>query len=249
MKKIRHGSIMSLIYAVLIAIPMVSIVSRFIYVQSNKNAKDSYGGFNENQVEYVEPSQVELYEQYNFINNTYTISQFGYIDINLLSINSFSGDLTNRNLIEQTNRVYISDSSNRYIFYDNSNYLTEINTQNTTLDLTIVITATNFTNMNELKPLLLEMQINGNETLDNAFDYSLSQYVTDNSFGNLNLFEWWSNLFLDLSQSKNALYIHFINWYMNYVLFVSSSYILFMVLMWFINYSRKLMERGLNYDW
>ena len=42
--RFKHHSIMGCIYACLIAIPMVSILSRVIYVQFNKNAKDSYYG-------------------------------------------------------------------------------------------------------------------------------------------------------------------------------------------------------------
>ena len=212
MKKIRHGSIMSLIYAVLIAIPMVSIVSRVIYVQSNKNAFQNYSGKNEI-IEYVNADIVELGEDYRFKPTEYTIDH----NLTLEFVNN--GSYANSNLIadiENTNKIILR-SDGTIVFYQDGTWLNETYYSNFMFYIDLELTAY-YPNSNAdysvLKDLLFVPSSNNNY-LDSAFDYSLSQYVTDNSFGNLNLFEWWSNLFLDLSQSKNALYIHFINWYMN----------------------------------
>ena len=81
------------------------------------------------------------------------------------------------------------------------------------------------------------------EVLDDVFEYSISRFISENSFGRLDFFQWFSNLFID---SSNNLYIHYINWYMNYTLYVSLAFLIFMVLMWFINFARKLLERGMD---
>lgn len=81
------------------------------------------------------------------------------------------------------------------------------------------------------------------EVLDDVFEYSISHFISENSFGRLDFFQWFSNLFID---SSNNLYIHYINWYMNYALYVSLAFLIFMVLMWFINFARKLLERGMD---
>lgn len=78
---------------------------------------------------------------------------------------------------------------------------------------------------------------------------SIEKIIGSANFGLINFMSWFESLFLDMTNSVNALYIHFINWYLNYVMFVSCAYLLFLVLMWFINFSRKLLERGMNYDW
>ena len=51
--KFRHTNFMRLIYATLLALPFVAILSRVIYVQSNKNAYQSYYGATINQRENV----------------------------------------------------------------------------------------------------------------------------------------------------------------------------------------------------
>lgn len=242
MKIFKHRNIMGLIYGVILAIPMFSILVRSAYVVVNKNAKDSYSGKNVEAEEIIETSYDDL-----VIGKTYqafmteTTNTFTQLVINASNVKNVSNNVLYPDIIQltftKTNVNYIVGSDGTNYFYFNSNTI-QFTYGGTILDGT----AYEYTTFNEIV-------FNDNAYLDNAFDYSLSEYVSENSFGNLNFFEWWSNLFLDLNNPKSALYIHFVNWYMNYVLFVSSSYILFMVLMWFINYSRRLMERGLNYDW
>ena len=66
-------------------------------------------------------------------------------------------------------------------------------------------------------------------TLSSAFEYALSEFVTANNFGKLDFFTWFSSAFLD-NTVHDLIYIHFINWYLNYCLYVSISYLLFSVL-------------------
>lgn len=77
---------------------------------------------------------------------------------------------------------------------------------------------------------------------------AMEDIVGSANFGIINFLTWFESMFLDMTNNINALYLHFINWYLNYVMFVSCAYLLFLVLMWFINFSRKLLERGMNYD-
>lgn len=85
----------------------------------------------------------------------------------------------------------------------------------------------------------------GSATLDTAFEYVISQFITENSFGNIDFFSWFSGYFLD-STSHNNLYIHFINWYLNYVLYVSISLVIFHVLYFFIDVIHNVMNKSSN---
>lgn len=85
--------------------------------------------------------------------------------------------------------------------------------------------------------------------LNNAFDYAIDKTIKDNNYGNIDFLSWFSNMFLNMNNNINARYVRFANWYMNYVMFVSCAYLLFLVLMWFINFARRLLDRGMNYDW
>lgn len=90
------------------------------------------------------------------------------------------------------------------------------------------------------------VDIDTSGTLDNAFEYSINQFINDNNIGKLNFFEWFTDLFFD-NNAKASTYINFANWYMNYALLVSLGYILFMFLMWFINFIRKLLDKGMSF--
>lgn len=83
----------------------------------------------------------------------------------------------------------------------------------------------------------------GTLTLDTAFEYSIGQFITANEFGKLDFFSWFSGIFLD-NTAHDLIYIHFINWYLNYALYVSISFLLFHILYFFIDFIRKLMDRG-----
>lgn len=83
-------------------------------------------------------------------------------------------------------------------------------------------------------------------TLDNAFEYSLKE-ITNNDIGKVRFFTWFADMFLDVNDGTSAIYIGFINWYFNYALLMSLGYVLFGVLMWFINWVRRMIERGQDF--
>lgn len=96
-----------------------------------------------------------------------------------------------------------------------------------------------------------------NNVFVNGLDYQgIHTFVSSamNEFSldltNINFFTWFANLFISYeSGSFTELTILFVNWYFNYIFLVSCGYLLFSILMWFINFSRKLLDRGMNYDW
>lgn len=85
-------------------------------------------------------------------------------------------------------------------------------------------------------------------SLDNAFEYSISQFTKDNNLGGVDFFSWFTNMFLNQNNPTNALYLNFVNWYLNYTLLVSSGYLLFLVLIWFVNYIRRILDKSMNHD-
>ena len=90
--------------------------------------------------------------------------------------------------------------------------------------------------------ILKRNQLSGNY-LDNVFEYSVNQFIDENNFGNFDFFQWFSTFFLQ-DNAVNNLYVHFINWYMNYMLYVSLGYLIFSILMWFVNFFRSLVEKS-----
>ena len=96
-----------------------------------------------------------------------------------------------------------------------------------------------------------------NNTYVNGLDYNTLKTFVTNTINEFNVssvymdfFVWFDDLFLNVQTgSMTELTLQFVNWYFNYVFFVSCGYLLFAVLMWFVNFSRKLLDRGMNYDW
>lgn len=244
-KLFKRKNIMNLIYALIIAVPIFSILVRSAYVVVNKNAYQNYSGKDEI-IDYVNTDIVELGEDYRFKPAEYTINH----NLTLEFVNN--GAYAKSDLVQSitnTNKIILR-TDGTIVFYENGTWLNEVNYANNMFYIDMELTAY-YPNANadyEVLKLFLTIPSNINNYLDNAFDYSLSKFVDENSFGKLNFFEWFFNIFMDSNQLNN-LYIRYVNWYMNYVLLVSCSYILFLVLMWFVNYSRRILERGLDYDW
>lgn len=230
-----------MIYGIVLAIPLLSVLVRNAYVVVNKNAYQNYSGKNVESVEIIETPYNDL-----VIGNTYqtfmteTTNTFTQLVVNASNVKNISNNVLYPDIVQltftKTNVNYIVGSDGTNNFYFNSNTI-----QFTYGGTILSGTAYEYTTF-------YKVVFNENAYLDNAFDHSLSKYVDDNSFGKLNFFEWFFDIFMDSNQQNN-LYIRYVNWYMNYVLLVSCSYILFLVLMWFINYSRRILERGLDYDW
>ena len=86
-----------------------------------------------------------------------------------------------------------------------------------------------------------------NALLSNVFEDSISEIVSSGNVGEMNFFQWFTDMFIDSTNPTNLLYCNFINWYLNYALLISLVFILFLVLMWFVNFVRKLLNRGMDF--
>ena len=268
---------MGLLYAVLLAIPLVSIISRVIYVQSNKNAYQSYAGTTQ-QIESVDTyyqfntNELNTYEDliqgniYYFtyddelwtIRNNYVFLFFNYIY-------SLDGIYLNEELLSyelnEGNYCLYTENENDYIADSSLSYYLQTNLTNGLYFVFDYAPSTSYTILNNLieEGFLTQSDYLGWEDftinytevsyLDNVFEYSVDSIIQENNFGKIDFLSWFSNMFLDNNNAVNNRYVHFANWYMNYIMFVSCAYLLFLVLMWFINFARRLLDRGMNYDW
>lgn len=256
MKHLRNKSIMSLIYVALLSIPLVSILSRVIYVQSNKNAYLSYSdALIENQVQITNGNQYQegAILQFNYVDNGLTgtnySDQYKFDDISL-DLSSIFGSSYNSNYnydtiwVRNDGYVYIKDSTISTSQINKANIWGVSITQFAIKFKGVNTTSLTYGNGNVV---LYQYQYKINN-LDNVFEYSVNRLVDENNFGKLNFFTWFADLLLDDGQ-MNMTYVRLANWYMCYALLISLMQILFLVLMWFVNFSRKLLDRGMNYDW
>lgn len=235
MKMLKSKSLMSLIYAVLLALPLCAILSRVIYVQSNKNAYQSYS----------DATEVKTYINYDsVIGNTYIMN---WVDDN-------TGMTNNTTQIIPYQSITITAPTGAVKFrYGNSKTIHFFDENDTILGSETNITSfTYVANSNtslQMQPWFnRQLVLTQKVSLDNVFEYSVSKFVDENDFGQLNFFQWFEDMLLT-NNTHNALYIHFANWYLNYAMLISLMQILFLVLMWFVNFARKLLDRGMNYDW
>lgn len=262
MKIFKHRNFMSLIFSIIVSLPFLSILSRSAYVTLNKNAKDSYYGetINEKVGNLSSYNDLKINIEYNYQSpiDTGTIIERSIVNLYVQDFSISSSYAVNSNPtwnIEDTNiiriQTYVNDTYVVFQFRKNGEndfyYNTSANIMNFTFTLTNNVEQNSYLNTKLVQ--FNYFTYNKYSYLDNAFDYSISRFVDENHWGKLNFFQWFTNLFIDINSNNNILYLHFINWYMNYFLMVSCAYILFLVLMWFINYSRILLERGMNYDW
>lgn len=255
MKTLKGKTLMSILYAVILSFPMISILSRVIYVQSNKNAYQSYYGETinekiETQIQYDELQNNETYLFSNPIATNNDVNDVGYMYVD--NVKNMNGFLNNIDLSQVAKiRFYKTANYNTLQFYD-INETTQIGSfgiNNIQAQFTFVFKgySENY-NGYQYANYFYKVSYNKYSYLDNVFDYSVSKLVDEQNFGQLNFFQWFGNLFLNDTQS-NMLYVRFVNWYLNYALLVSLMQILFLCLMWFVNFSRRLLERGMNYDW
>ena len=260
MKLLKHKNFMGLIYSVLVALPLFAVLGRVIYTQSNNNAYQSYYGDTINDYELSEIDNLVGYttNDYVFFNNK-QITDNGSFNIyvsnyHLLERGNLPNDSVNILNSHSTYRIYFNLDSNNllyseyYYLNDNNSYSWCINIRPSQYNYKC------YFNLNSVVPIststtLIEsfylINFDNYSFLDNAFEYSLSTFVDENDFGKLNFFSWFYDLFLS-NTSRNNLYIHFVNWYMNYALLVSLTFVLFLVLMWFVSFVRKLLENSQN---
>lgn len=240
--------------------PFVAILSRVIYVQANPNAKDSYS------------QSVSLKYQSN---NVETIDDLVRGHIYKLTLNSFPSS-TDR--LFKANAVYNMSALTYYNIDTTSNensIVIEFRTNGIQLrdNSYVAIAGVNLTSDNlpysfdfvyreGLSSLPIESYIkiektdfnvltatNTNAYLDNAFEYSLQEFTKDNDIGVINFFGWFEGYFLDQNNAHNLIYLNFANWYMNFALLVSSSYLLFLALIWFVNYIRRILDKSMNQEY
>ena len=243
-------SITNLIYGLIILLPMFAVLGRVIYTQSNPNAKDSYSSKTiYQQFAITNISQFPTNQVVNLKYKTdipdvafYTITGVSYIsytaeDLNISQVNYDSINTIRfyKNANNQELRFNSGSSNIKTLTWDNSidfNFMaSNVPSQEGIFSFTYI------------SQVILVL-----DNLDNAFEFSLKTFVDDNNLGSVDLFGWFTDLFINQSNSHNALYLNFINWYLNYTLLVSSGYLIFLALIWFINYVRKILDKSMYHD-
>lgn len=196
----------------------------------------------------------------NIIFSSYT--EYTYCSQDISLNNQYNADFLQVFLSERKNSSNVinflnfDDSNDEFIYEFNHVYLYNVDLLffgflirfNQSIDLSTLMDTISISQVPSIYlPLITtyeEKTIN-QSTLDNTFDYSIAKFVRDNDNYNIHFFDWFGNLFLKNGNTGvNAIYLNFINWYLNYALLVSVGYILFLLMLWFINFVRKILEGG-----
>lgn len=243
-------SISHLIYGLLMLAPILAIGVKCGYVMLNKNAYQSYSN------QYVEKtsklnSNTTLVDgiDYTFKYNQSTDTNIQKVFYNDISINwqdyGYSG---NDELDGFGIRYYAGNQS--IFLYSGDNAPSQIlqNVWGSTLKEFTINKKNNLSTNDNTNYNIYQIFIT-TDKLDNVFYYAIDEIIQDNNFGKINFTGWFDNMMLDNNIQINQTYTHLFNWYLNYTLFISCAYILWLVLMWFVNFARKLLDRGMNYDW
>lgn len=269
MKILKHRNLLGCLFAVILAMPLIQVGVRCAYTIFNKNAKDSYSGANGYSIQYKYQSNAVNDINDIQVGHLYTLTLNSQPSVSstqrvFLSQGVFNVDnYTERfNMDAQTlSSTLLSIRIATSTLSINDNYtgasLFQVSYTNITFpysfDFLFYSFDSNFTNLTDYPVTesnyneIADVDITNEGTLDNAFDYSIRKITESNNIGELKFFTWFADIFLDLDNPSNALYINFINWYFNYALLVSAVYILFLALMWFIMWVRKLLERGMDF--
>lgn len=236
-------------------LPLFAVLFMCLYVTFNPNAKDSYSGLNENTQENV---IVNTLDDFDFT-KTY------YIGSSSLDENSSSGRTTSNLNVNNFTVIYQPSTSNipndivkiyfyvnsgqnliNYYFFDTNNtqyYLSSNNTFLFSCNIhSFTSTVNNQGNLDYVlqhSELLYYIEYFNYQQLDNNFEYSLSKF-NDLGFDRLNFVNWFTGLFLN---GTSNVYTTFINGYLNYFLLVECTYVLPMVLYWFIHLGERLISK------
>lgn len=254
MKNCKRRTIFSWIFALLLLVPMFSIAIRCLYVVFNKNAYQSYSNFNSETHEYVNVDSFDdliVGNTYKFISNNDGFSTItnvnSYMQVENVNIISASRTITEEQAQSITRfGLYLYNNNTLLRFNDdsgiqniafNSGFATFTFTY---LGLINVNTSNTFESYFDSTVYSNNLTNYGN-TLDNVFEYSIQQFVDKHGNGLINFFALLQDYFMQ-STSANALYFTFANWCLNYVLLVSCVWLLFSVLMWFINYCNYMLN-------
>lgn len=246
MKNCKRRTIFSWIFAFVLLIPMFSIAIRCLYVVINKNAYQSYSD------DYIQSKQdisnsTLLQEDvtYYFINdfdttsgvNTSTwIYYYKTINIDWTDYGAQSNNYIGFRFL----RLGHNGSYYVWLYPDTSTHQ-QINIGNINLNITFVLDSVSDTGASNVKGGQLFTYIYKQDKLDNVFEYSIQQFVDKHGNGLINFFGLLEQYFMQ-STTANALYFTFANWCLNYVLLVSCVWLLFSVLMWFINYCNYMLN-------
>ena len=238
-------NILSLIFGLLMMLPFFSIIARCIYVQSNSNAFVSYYGETINQSEMVNITTNELQVSHTYYLITPTNISYERKEGNTeISVSNVILDNVNKNI--SSLRFYVvNNTTNLTIQGIGTDSFIIYNTQMHELSFTFN-GINNELYVSDINTILYEQIFNNYSFLDNVFDYSLASFVEENNFG-IDFFQWFDNTFLTQS-GHNMVYINFANWYLNYAMIVSTAYILFLAMIWFVYFARNLFEKFMNYD-
>ena len=265
MKLLKRKNFQALIYAIFISLPMLSILPSTIYFAFNEHAQ------NYTHEEVIETYEYETNEVNSvddlLVGNIYSVNLENYVvpsnlsmTLDFTNIYHFNFESTN-NLVQTSTGGYVIFISNSrlgvcYTRYETGNgYMypaVRTDTFNDTINLSCEIVYSAQVNISAIIQYISASNYLGEKNVEviesemnplTAFDNAINKFVSDNDFGNLDFFTFFSSLFLT-STSMNNLYIHFINWYMNYALYVSLAYLLFGVLLYFVNFFRKLVENS-----
>lgn len=256
-KNITH-----LLYGIIVLLPMMAILGRVCYTVANKNAKDSYSADN------------QIVEQLPISTPSVLISGVNY-NVQLHN----SSNRQNSYIIKYTYCSMIDDLLEKYPSYTDLLFCTEfLFRDGATEEGNFIsfrmsgqyVTHSTFTyeqlptysfifTCDGVTPSSLQNTFNANtiyqnvlvdnSTLDNAFEYSLKTFIDDNNLGEVDMFSWFTDLFLDNSNVHNQIYIGFVNWYLNYTMLVSCGYLFFLVLIWFINFIRRILDKSMYQDY
>lgn len=176
-----------LLFALIMLAPIASVATRCLYVVCNKNAYQSYSGYNiQTNTELATKIESGLDYQFSFNNYSGNVDMPNevkvdnvYIASGYTSLSTFYAEHGSE--IEYI-RIYMPATSRRIYFYDGEmntlNYFALSISQNNFISFTAKSNGT--LNDNDLLYRVYQQQV-GN-SLDNVFDYSVSQLENDQLF-------------------------------------------------------------------
>lgn len=249
----RKNKFIKLIEHILVALPMLMILATTCYTIFNSNAKDSYSdslqlklvednnidNFTEGSTYFlftngaslpVNASQTVLIKFDNWVSNmtfpnTATYFTLGYsrghtttYSVTFYDVNK--SYISNREIATGTNYDNINETSFRYLGYD---------TLSGNANAMVISTL-------EVKQLVSYI---GANTLDGAFEYSMGKF-NELGFDKLNFTGFFEDIFFE---GQPNVYLTFVNNYLNYMLFVECTFILPLVLYWFIHIGEHIVHK------
>lgn len=218
-------------------LPLFAVLFSCLYVTFNNNAYESYSYV----TTYVNVDDIQSGKSYMFNSSSLPYRSFDSGRTYFADVSNVKTNDTNLyNALISTNytsfQVYSSASNKVLFLYDLSNASTTFSLVTNSLSFDFDLISYNSNNVNDLKLLIYNVSSN---TLDNAFEYSLYKFNAL-GFDKLNFINWFTGLFLN---GTSNVYTTFINGYLNYFLLVECTYVLPMVLYWFIHLGERLISK------